>query len=73
MGSGINLDKKIDTIALYNEAQKQQIVLTPGALFSTQARYKNCLRLSFVHPIEAQRKHALIIVNQLICKMLEQG
>ncbi len=69
----INLDKKIDTISLYNEAQKQNIVLTPGALFSTQARYKNCLRLSFVHPIEEQRTLALIKVNQLICKILEQG
>jgi len=41
-------------------------VVTPGSLFSGQDRYQNFLRLSFAHPLTAERKDALMLLGQLI-------
>ncbi|WP_343044181.1 PLP-dependent aminotransferase family protein [Marinifaba aquimaris] len=69
----IKLDEPIDTVELYKRALKQDIVLTPGALFSTSQSYQNCLRLSFVHPIEGARKQALTMVNRLVFEMKKRA
>ena len=62
----IGLAKNIDTIALYNEAIKHNIVLPPGALFTSNNEYSNYFRLSYVHPINNERLTALKTVNELI-------
>ena len=43
----MELDKKIDTYHLYQEAMQHKISIAPGAMFSLQDRYQNCMRLSF--------------------------
>ena len=62
----IELDKCINTTAIYQEAIKQDIVLTPGALFATDKRFKNYLRLSFAHPTEGKRLNAIQTLGKLI-------
>lgn len=62
----LELPKKIDTLALYAKAREQGIVITPGSLFSGQERYKNFLRLSFAHPLTAQRIDALALLGRII-------
>ena len=54
----IELNNNIDTSAIYLVALKQQIILTPGALFSMNNYFSNFIRLSFVHPLIGKRKLA---------------
>ena len=43
----LELDKKIDTYQLYQDAMLQKISIAPGTMFTLQERYQNCLRLSY--------------------------
>lgn len=43
----IELDKKIDTYHLYQEAMQQKVSIAPGSMFTLQDRYQNCVRLSY--------------------------
>ena len=46
----VELDKKVDTQELYQLAMKHRISIAPGAMFSMQDRYHNCMRLSYGMP-----------------------
>jgi len=41
------LDKRIDTYHLYQEAMAHKISIAPGTMFTLQDRYQNCMRLSY--------------------------
>jgi len=41
------LDRKIDTYQLYQEAIQHKISIAPGTMFTLQDRYQNCMRLSY--------------------------
>lgn len=43
----LELDKKIDTYQLYQEAMLHKISIAPGTMFTLQDRYQNCMRLSY--------------------------
>ena len=43
----LELDKKIDTAALYDTAIRQNISFAPGRMFTLQNQYNNCMRLNF--------------------------
>lgn len=43
----LELDKKIDTYQLYQEAMLHKISIAPGSMFTLQDRYRNCMRLSY--------------------------
>lgn len=43
----LELDKKIDTYVLYQEAMQYKISIAPGTMFTLQDRYQNCMRLSY--------------------------
>jgi DNA-binding transcriptional MocR family regulator len=43
----VELDKKIDTIALYEAAIRKNISIAPGRMFSLQEQFDNCMRLSY--------------------------
>ncbi len=43
----LELDKKIDTYALYQEAIQQKISIAPGTMFTLQEKYQNCMRISY--------------------------
>lgn len=55
----IEVDSKIDMQELYYSLIEEKIVITPGVLFSTSNRFKNCLRLSFNHPTTGKRARAI--------------
>lgn len=58
------LNRDVDTLALYHQARQHGIVITPGIMFTTQALYQQCLRLSFAHPWTLERRRALIQLKQ---------
>lgn len=43
----LELDKRIDTAALYDIAMRQHISFAPGRMFTLQERYHNCMRLNY--------------------------
>ena len=62
----LELPDHIDTLELYNRARQENLILTPGRLFTAQDRYSNFLRMSFVHPWTADRCQAVETLGQLI-------
>jgi DNA-binding transcriptional MocR family regulator len=62
----LELDRQIDTIALYRQMQAQGITLTPGALFTAQQNYNHFLRLSFAHEWTEARVTAIRALGQLV-------
>ncbi|HEY5718095.1 MAG TPA: PLP-dependent aminotransferase family protein [Motiliproteus sp.] len=64
----IELAEGVDTLALYGRALQQGIILTPGRLFTVQARYDNALRISFAFPWTPARRAALAQLGRLLAQ-----
>jgi len=62
----ITLPEGIDSLHIYHEALKKNILIAPGCLFSLKPRYNNCLRLNAGHWSDKIRK-AIIYIGKL-CK-----
>lgn len=43
----LELNKRINTVELYNRAIRQEISIAPGRMFSLQNQFNNCMRLSY--------------------------
>jgi len=43
----VELNKKTDTVELYNAAMANKISIAPGRMFTLQNQYNNCLKLNF--------------------------
>lgn len=69
----VELPESVDTLAAYQQARALGIVITPGALFSAEDRYRHCLRLSYVHPLTPARQRALIQLYKLLLKSKKIG
>jgi DNA-binding transcriptional MocR family regulator len=66
----VELDKRIDTYQLYREAMKHRISIAPGAMFSMQERYLNCMRLSYGMPWSTTLDKALKKLGHLAGEMM---
>ncbi len=55
----VELPESVDTLTAYAKALKDEIVITPGPLFSTSGQFRNCLRISFAHAWDDSRVRAL--------------
>ncbi len=62
----LELPQGQDGLALYRHALQQKIVLTPGALFTSQNDLNHFLRLSFCHPLTRGRMDAIRKIGQLV-------
>ena len=62
----IELPDKIDTLDLYAKAREEEIILTPGLLFTSRKGFHNNLRLSFAHPIAGKRLDAFKRLGEII-------
>ncbi|MBU2879262.1 PLP-dependent aminotransferase family protein [Aliiglaciecola lipolytica] len=61
----VQLPNDTNTLALYYRALEHKIVLTPGALFSSQDNFSNFLRISFCHPLTPERASAIHTLHTL--------
>ncbi|WP_111980251.1 PLP-dependent aminotransferase family protein [Algibacillus agarilyticus] len=61
----IELPECINTLLLYNRAITDNIVITPGGLFTAEDKFSNFIRLSFAHPTTGKRLKALIKLGVL--------
>ena len=66
----LELDKRIDTYQLYQEAMIHRISIAPGAMFSLQDRYQNCMRLSYGMPWTPVLERALKKLGGIVKGML---
>lgn len=66
----VELDKKIDTAALYHLAMQHTISIAPGRIFSFQNQFSNCMRLSFGLPWSNELRAAIQTLGQLAHKQL---
>jgi aspartate/methionine/tyrosine aminotransferase len=66
----VELDKHIDTYALYQEAMYHRISLAPGTIFTLQERYQNCMRLSYGMKWTPEIDRALKKLGQIVHGML---
>ena len=60
----IELPKRVNTLQLYAAALADNIVITPGALFSVEKDFSHFLRLSFCHPLTDGRRNAIKILGR---------
>ncbi len=61
----VELDKRIDTIELYNKTMKFNISMCPGRIFSLQRQFNNCLRISFGMEWEQKIEDAIKLIGKL--------
>jgi DNA-binding transcriptional MocR family regulator len=65
------LPPKVNTWRLHEEAVEQGITFSPGALFSSQDRYHNCIRLTNSNPWNDDQEWAIQTLGRLIGKQLK--
>ena len=66
----LELNKKIDTYQLYQEAMKNHISIAPGRIFSTQRQYENFFRIGYGKPWDEKVEKSLKTLGNLVKKML---
>jgi len=62
----VELPPHIDVLRVHQAALGHGINIAPGALFSAQDAYRNCLRLNFGHPWNARMKAAMVTLSKLL-------
>jgi DNA-binding transcriptional MocR family regulator len=65
----IELNKKINTYKLHKRALKQNIGIAPGQIFSSQARFENCMRLSYGEPWSTRIEEGIKTLGKLAKEM----
>jgi len=66
----VELPKKVDTYQLYQDAIIHKISIAPGAMFSLQERYQNCMRLSYGMPWSQNLDRSLKKLGAIIRTMI---
>lgn len=66
----VELPQSVDSLLLYHHAFEDNIVITPGNLFTNSEIYRNYIRLSFAHEIKGERLQAIKTLAKLIKKQL---
>lgn len=64
----IELNQKVDTYKLHKRALKQNIGIAPGAIFSSQVRFRNCFRLSYGEPWSERIEQGIRTLGKLIAQ-----
>lgn len=65
----IELNKRINTYKLHKKALKHNIGIAPGQIFSSQARFENCLRLSYGEPWSPRIEEGIKTLGRLVKEM----
>lgn len=69
----LELPASVDSLALFHAALAERIVIIPGLLYSTGARYRHCLRLSCCYPLDERAGAALRRLGELACALVGSG
>lgn len=66
----LELNKKVNSFTLRNEAMKHKISIVPGRIFSGSNSFSNCIRICFGKPWSEEVDEGLMILGKLIKKMI---
>ncbi|HET9429798.1 MAG TPA: PLP-dependent aminotransferase family protein, partial [Chitinophagaceae bacterium] len=66
----VQLNRKVNTFKLRNEAMKHNISIAPGKIFSASCNYGHCLRISFGKPWDENADYGLMMLGKMIGKMM---
>ena len=66
----VELNKKINTIKLYELAVQQKVSFAPGRMFTLQKQYDNCMRISYGLEWNEKVENALKTLGRLAKSML---
>lgn len=61
----VELPPKVDSLALFREAAREGVVVSPGPLFTTTGRFRNFVRLSHSQPWAPRTEAAIATVGRL--------
>ncbi|MGQ0709393.1 MAG: aminotransferase-like domain-containing protein [Rhodoferax sp.] len=67
----LELPRGVDTLALHQALLAERILVPPGTVFGTGARFRNCLRIGMGGDWSAQHLQALRRVGELACAMAQ--
>jgi DNA-binding transcriptional MocR family regulator len=65
----LELNKKVNTFQLYQEAIKYQVSVAPGRIFSMRDRYSNYMRIGYGQPWNDGVERGLRILGSLVKKL----
>lgn len=65
----VELPGKVDTTEMFSRLLKEQICVTPGALYSLSERYNHALRLSCCYPFDQRYVRAIIRAGKVACEL----
>ena len=66
----VQLDRTIDSMALYQEARAKGISILPGAICASTNAYKNCIRVSCGRPWDERVEEGIASIGRLIKEMM---
>lgn len=69
----IELPKRCDCVALFEQLLERGITIAPGPMFSATQRYRNCMRVSLGQPWTERSERALREVGALARKMVGEA
>lgn len=67
----VELPPNVDAMRLYHGALQQKITIGPGHMFSSGARYHNCIRLNYSYAWTAELENAVRAVGRLAAEQAE--
>lgn len=62
----IELDESVDSVKLFEDCLKSGISIVPGPAFSSGARFRNCIRISFGSPVTESIRDGVKRLGELI-------
>jgi len=68
----IELNSRINTYSLYQEALKHHISIAPGQIFSAKGHFRHCLRISYARPWDDEVERGIRILGNLVRTMLRE-
>jgi len=69
----ITMPPEVDGDLIFQQAHQRKISITPGSLFSSDNRFKNCMRLNFAtYRPDPKYQHAMQTLGTLIRQQLEK-
>lgn len=67
----VQLPDWVDSMTVYARAREQNILITPGTLFSATDHFRHCLRISYAHPWNGERKKALCALGAILRQVIQ--
>lgn len=65
----VALPDHVDTLQLFQQALQQGVSIAPGPIFSARHKYRNCMRINYSQPVDADVEQAFRTLGSLIGAM----